>query len=75
MASTKWLSNAVKASIVTAAIGAVGTISAAAIGKSCPAPPASDKCASVLAYAASFQSKPLPEKLQASVDQCTGARP
>lgn len=71
MASTKWLSNAVKASIVTAVIGALGSIAAAAVGRSCPTPP--DKCAALLTYAASFQGKPLPPHVQAKVDQCTGA--
>lgn len=73
MASTKWLSNAVKASLVTAVIGAIGSIGAAAVGKSCSTPP-SDKCGSILTYASSFQGKALPSKLQTQVDRCTGTR-
>jgi len=72
MASTKWLSNAVKASIVTAVIGALGTVAAAIAARSCPTPLGPDKCESLLGYAASLQGKPLPPKMQARVDQCTG---
>lgn len=73
MASRPWLSNAVKASIVTAVIGAIGSVAAAYAGQSCPTPPAPDRCASILTYSASFQGKPLTPALQAKVDRCTSA--
>jgi hypothetical protein len=72
MASSRWPSNAVKASIVTAVIGAVGKVAAAYVAKSCPVTPAPDRCAELLTYAGSFQGKPLSPKLQAEVDRCTG---
>lgn len=74
MASKRWLTNSVKAGIATAAVGVIGTVSAAIIGRpACPVPENSE-CARLVDYAGKLESqgKSITPVAKAKLNRCLG---